>query len=150
LNSETLEELKTSLASLPTEDIDAMVAELQTRLETSVPGWLKILGLAPKAPAMSIADASDVLVAFPGETVQHLVNCSRESSFGTDDLKVSAAIQTPAVARSSTNLDHQRGRGFMKDTPASVPLRHRNLDGHTRNLTSKITRSNVSGSRSFS
>jgi len=51
LDREILEELKTSLASLPTEDTDAIAAELQTRLGTNAPGWLKALGLTSRSPA---------------------------------------------------------------------------------------------------
>ena len=50
LNRETLADLKTSLASLPPEERTAMAAELQTRLGTTVPGWVKTLDLAVRPP----------------------------------------------------------------------------------------------------
>jgi hypothetical protein len=50
LTQETQAELKASLASLPAELRNAMAADLQTRLGTSVPGWVRALDLAPKAP----------------------------------------------------------------------------------------------------
>jgi hypothetical protein len=50
LNRDTLAELKTSLASLPPEERMAMAADLQTRLGTTVPGWVRTLDLAVKPP----------------------------------------------------------------------------------------------------
>jgi len=50
LTRDTLTELKTSLASLPAEERNAMAMALQTRLGTTVPGWVKTLDLVPKPP----------------------------------------------------------------------------------------------------